>query len=309
MHEIIEFIVGFWGRYSTAVMIGISASISIFLAWMGFLSDRRIAAHRATLDFILKYNIHSKEWKDNFFVCRSVLRKTDEDLDQFIDAPMTEEKQEKLQKTLTVLNNFEVAALGIRDKIIDKNLYEEWFRYVIVSKWRLASRFVTKFRAHVKERRLYVQFEKLAKEWMLAKDLSRDEAKYARRRFSWILGEETPDISNAQTLQLGTPPIEVNLANGGPRIFRVVIPAVGSAHRPDTYRIEATSESVDPIVFLWSAKSDNELAYVNCDDDSGNVRANALMKVPMPAGTYFIGVDEFQGRVGKCAVSIKVESP
>lgn len=160
-----------WGEVITIV----SVAFGYWGVWRGWRHARRVAAQRATLDFISEYNIHNDNWMDNYNVCRGVLRKTTKEwhallkvssggTDRDTDTELDIEQERELQKTYTVLNNFEIAAIGIRQGIIDESIYELWYRNVIVAMWKRARPFVIEARK-ARTDELFKQFQELAEKW------------------------------------------------------------------------------------------------------------------------------------------------
>ena len=56
-------------------------------------------------------------------------------------------------------------AVGIEHRIIDSQLYKEWFRGSYVDYWQAAQPLVRELRLVHKSARLFVKFEKLARAW------------------------------------------------------------------------------------------------------------------------------------------------
>ena len=55
--------------------------------------------------------------------------------------------------------------MAIKNRIIDEDLYKEWFCTAYVRTWRDAHSFVIEMRKEIENPRLYFQFEQLAKKW------------------------------------------------------------------------------------------------------------------------------------------------
>lgn len=124
---------------------------------------REVAAHRATLDFISKFEIDNNEWtvlRANF---RSLREKGD--LPSVATPSESGLPKEEVLKVVSFLNYFELVAIGIENKIFDKPLYSQWFRNVYVRTWDDAASFVVEWRRCRNAPRAFIAFEKLASEW------------------------------------------------------------------------------------------------------------------------------------------------
>jgi hypothetical protein len=131
------------------------------VAVWGVHTQRAIARRRATLDYI------SRGLSDQGFL--DAHRK-------FIElakdpgglAPWAAEDKEKtceVQSIRTVLNEFELVAIGIQRGIIDYELYIRWFRSGAILYWRHAAPFVLSLRARVQNDALYHEFEEMVR-WL-----------------------------------------------------------------------------------------------------------------------------------------------
>ena len=126
-----------------AIIGSVVALLAIFAA--GWRLERllkhnsKVAAQRATLDFIAQFEIRDPEWialRANFRALRNQGQ---------LPAAATFEKgqpKEEALKISTFLNYFEVVAIGIRRGALDRQIYADWFRSVYVRTWRDAESFV-----------------------------------------------------------------------------------------------------------------------------------------------------------------------
>ena len=146
-------------RLSTLAVITITAA----MAWY---YNRRIAARRATLDFILKAELNV-EWRELRHRARELLASSD--LKEIASSSEEQYRQKRLELG-AYLSHHEFIAAAIRNKTMDKNLYEAWNRTGYGSDWSKAKRYVclgrskkTSSTGMLSSR--YEHFEKLGTEW------------------------------------------------------------------------------------------------------------------------------------------------
>ena len=145
-----------------AVLISSGTLVAIgLLAWW---YTHRIAALRATLDYISTTEVFSAQWLD--LRRRFAELKRAGSLVTVLGANAEEEDFEQVTALCTYLNHFELTAVGIKYKIIDKNLYSEWFRGAYMKTWQDSQSFVTELRQRRDQDSLYKEFEELASEWI-----------------------------------------------------------------------------------------------------------------------------------------------
>jgi Domain of unknown function (DUF4760) len=140
------------------LFVGILAAL---IAVWGVTTQRAIARRRATLDYI------SKGLGDRDLI---------EAHQKFIElakepgglAPWAEEDKEKTdeaQKIRTVLNEFELIAIGVQLGIIDFELYVRWFRSGVIRYWRHAAPYVFSLRSRLENDAMYHEYEEMVR-WL-----------------------------------------------------------------------------------------------------------------------------------------------
>lgn len=150
------------GNILTSVVVLLAAIV----AWR---VNQRIAARRATLDFILKSELSDGEWRRLRRRARELLSARDlEKIARSSDG----EYQEKRIELATYLGHHEFVAAAIHNKTMDKKLYEAWNRTGYGSDWDKAKAYVFLRRSSSRRRSStgkqssrYEHFEKLGKEW------------------------------------------------------------------------------------------------------------------------------------------------
>ena len=86
-----------------------------------------------------------------------------------------EEKTKEIATICTYLNHFELTAVGINHRIINRKLYAEWFRGAYIKTWQDSHSFITELRTRRDDRKLYKEFEDLAAKW--AKEAAKERTK------------------------------------------------------------------------------------------------------------------------------------
>ena len=138
----------------------------IITAMMAWYYNRRIAARRATLDFILKAELNV-EWRKLRHRARELLASSEI---RNIATASDAEYREKRFELGAYLSHHEFVAAAIENKTIDKELYEAWNRTGYASDWNKAEKYV-RLRRCKKESSTgtqstrYEHFEKLGQEW------------------------------------------------------------------------------------------------------------------------------------------------
>ncbi len=141
--------------------IGPLAIIAVgLLAWW---YNQRLASLRATIDYISNTEGTSEQW----FKLRT---KFSELMDQgslvsLFGKDESEEKTEEVATVCTFLNHFELTSVGIKHKILNENLYREWFRGSYIKIWRDSNPFISELRKRRSQPKLFIEFEDLATSW------------------------------------------------------------------------------------------------------------------------------------------------
>lgn len=147
------------------------------IAIWGVTSQRNIARRRATLDLI---SVLERD-KDSI-EARRIFIETAKHIDGLSPwASQEREKSIETQAIRTVLNEFELFAIGIQRGIIDYELYRRWNKSTVISYWNHAAPFILRLRERLNNPAIYHEYEELVR-WM------RGEAMPKRNRFigSWF---------------------------------------------------------------------------------------------------------------------------
>ncbi|WP_315807316.1 MULTISPECIES: DUF4760 domain-containing protein [unclassified Bradyrhizobium] len=65
----------------------------------------------------------------------------------------------------TILNRYELIAIGIKERTLDKRVYREYARTTVVKDWTAVKPFVVQMRQTTQTPTYYCEFEKLARAW------------------------------------------------------------------------------------------------------------------------------------------------
>lgn len=149
---------------SAAIATLIGAVIAFGASIYGFFHVRKITAQKTTLEFILRYEIHSPRWLQSlksFSVVApeeriAIIRKK---------GTLAPNERQVLLGFTTVLNHYEMVAIAIERKIIDEAMYKNWFRQSYVHIWRKAESSVSEWRLNKEEPKAFIKFEQLAQQW------------------------------------------------------------------------------------------------------------------------------------------------
>lgn len=144
----------------------LTLGVLIATALMAWCYHRKIAARRATLDFIHKAELNV-EWRRLRHRARKLLASSDIDN---IAKSSDEQCREKRFELGAYLSHHEFIAAAIRNKTMDKDLYEAWNRTGYASDWKKAEKYVYLRRNRKRcstgtQSTRYEHFEELGKEW------------------------------------------------------------------------------------------------------------------------------------------------
>jgi Domain of unknown function (DUF4760) len=142
---------------------------AIFLTFCGVIISaavtRGVARRRATLDLIM-----GEESNELILTTRQKyleLRATGH-MVQWADPTKASSDEAKILRS--ILNRYELIAIGIHKKTLNAALYKVFARTGVVRDWIACKPFVIQRRQSTSSPKLYIEFEKLAKKWA-----SRDE--------------------------------------------------------------------------------------------------------------------------------------
>lgn len=172
--------------------------LSIVVAVVAILMQRKIARQRATLDFIEK--VESGEHYRKIVRTFTELRRGQGFA--HLSNPATAEDQETRRCVNDYMNHYEMVAIGIRTGILDKKFYRDWMRGPFVRDWNAIADWVQRERWKHEDGEwkyyssTFCEFQRLAREWS-------DEAVVIGRTYS---GPPTDDQANSPSAEPLPPP-------------------------------------------------------------------------------------------------------
>jgi len=145
--------IGLW--IQTGALIVSAVGIVLTIRW-----TQAVAKRRATLDLVLSEQTDPEflELRNNFVNLRD-----EGDLVAYAKTP--KERAEPNAQIRSILNRYELVAIGIKQKTIDEKSYKDWCRTTLVKDWLECKPFVMEIRRQAKNPNFYCELEWLAKRW------------------------------------------------------------------------------------------------------------------------------------------------
>lgn len=156
------------GHWITPVAVVVSALLTGFI---GYIVNRRMAeknhegsrqiqAQKATLDFIAEREIDADILKAK--TAFNQQRDHPNGFDNFLQNCSNHELQESVK---TIMNDYELTALGIKQGILDQAFYREWFEGSFLKDYQAVRPLIKDIREKENRHKIYNQFENLAVKW------------------------------------------------------------------------------------------------------------------------------------------------
>lgn len=137
---------------------------AIFLTFIGVIIsasvNRRIARRRATLDLIM-----GEQSTEPLLSIRQkfIAMRDGGGLVQWAD--LSKAASNETSTIRSTLNRYELVAIGIKEKTLDKRVYKEYARTTVVRDWIALKPFVMERRRTISTPTIYCEVEWLAKKW------------------------------------------------------------------------------------------------------------------------------------------------
>ena len=150
-----------YGLWITPGAILLSATVAGIFAYVSIRATHVIARRRATLDLI-----HQRELDTDYIKARREfikLRDAPNGLLQYANGDKRDAPE--VAYVRTVLNGHELAAIGIKQKIIDEKLYRLGFESTVFKDWRKAKAFVEHLRDVDHMPKAYIELQWLVRRW------------------------------------------------------------------------------------------------------------------------------------------------
>ncbi|MBO1323582.1 DUF4760 domain-containing protein [Acetobacter sp. TBRC 12305] len=156
---------GFHAGYSLLSYLPfIGAAAAALVAWWNvnrtFKANRVIAKKKATMDLILL-----EQTNDYILQKRTEFLKLKKEGDLVKWADPQRSGDTEASSIATVINKYEMIAIGIKNDSICADIYYDWLGSTLISDWEELCTFIGELRRMSKNYNLYINFEKLALEW------------------------------------------------------------------------------------------------------------------------------------------------
>ena len=125
--------------------------------------QKRIALRRATIDFISRLEVGSREWREAKRLFAMVT--SDPKQDRLLDLLDDSDRWEDVLVIASLLGHFEAVAVAIRYKAISEPIYKEWNRGSYIAAWQKSRCYVEKLRKRKDRPMIYRNFQDLAEKW------------------------------------------------------------------------------------------------------------------------------------------------
>lgn len=150
-----------YGPWITFGAILISAIIGACVALRSISEQRRIARKRATLDILVQ-----KEWDSDYIAARAEFVKLRDGPDGLDFWAQNQHKNSPQTVNIrNTLNDYELIAIGIKEDILDEELYKRWFKTSFLRDWRAAQGFIREIRRQLNTPTLFTEMDWLAQRW------------------------------------------------------------------------------------------------------------------------------------------------
>lgn len=151
-----------YGPWLTAGAILLSAIIGASVALYAIGEQRRIARKRATLDMLSR-----NEWDAAYLESKRKFNELRDSANGL--AKWTAEEHwgsAELNVIRNSLNDYELVAVGIKEGILDEELYKRWFESSLTKDWKASEAFIRQVRDLEKSEKFFCEFEWIAKKWI-----------------------------------------------------------------------------------------------------------------------------------------------
>ncbi|MBJ7412503.1 MAG: DUF4760 domain-containing protein [Phenylobacterium sp.] len=146
----------FWVFNEVSAVL-VTAALAAVIAIWGIISQRGITARQTTLEFI-----RNSESDEDMIAARATFWRLSRDpagLGPWAAQPLTDE----FKHVRTVLNEYEMIAIGIQRGILDDELYRRWYKSGVIRAWNHAAPFVLARRNSTGNEALWHEFEEMAR--------------------------------------------------------------------------------------------------------------------------------------------------
>ena len=150
-----------YGPALSAGAILLSAAVASAIALYSIEEQRKIARKRTTLDALSQ-----KEWDRDYIDSKHTFNKLRDHDDGLIKWAQIENRSSDETKIIrSTLNDYELIAVGIKEKVLDEELYKRWFRASFIKDWQQSKAFIMELRRSENMPKAFCEFEWLAEKW------------------------------------------------------------------------------------------------------------------------------------------------
>lgn len=148
-----------YGPLLVAGAIVISAIIGASVAVLAIMQQRAIARKRAIIEALL-----TKNWDRDYIEIRRKFVKLRENKDAILDAAKVgNQAGEDASAIRSILNDYEITALGIKRDILDERIFKLWFKTNFLVDHEKMRPFIEVIRQ--RNPRAFVELEELSDKW------------------------------------------------------------------------------------------------------------------------------------------------
>ena len=154
------------GHYDFFWMVAkefISPGAIIIAAFIGWCIQRKLAARKATLGFVLKQEVGNMKWRKTRREVYQILDSKEEM--EGVISPKDDEAWERRFMIGSFLSGFEFIGAAIKNKTMDEKSYVDWNGSAYVSAWKKSKTYICRRRCVSKKPDKYALFEEYAKKW------------------------------------------------------------------------------------------------------------------------------------------------
>lgn len=183
------------GGLLSAGAIGLSALCAVFMARRTISNQRQVSRKNLTVEIIL-----TRIWDKDFIDARNrfnAAKRSREGIEFWGDT--VHHDAETTAAVRDILNDYEILAIAVDQDVMDKPIYEKWFKTGLVADYEACRSFISIVQAK-EGKKYFVEFKKLAHKW--ADELGKPEVKQEltveeideiilKKRLSWL--DEKPN--------------------------------------------------------------------------------------------------------------------
>ncbi|MBK4215720.1 DUF4760 domain-containing protein [Paracoccus caeni] len=124
--------------------------------------QRRIARRRTTLEFISK-----REWDSDYLHNRMEFNRLKNDVETGLEFWVRDNQKNSPQLNVirTILNDYELVAIGVLEEDLDDDLYRSWYKSTLINDFDKCRNAIETLRARLQNEQIFCRFEALAARW------------------------------------------------------------------------------------------------------------------------------------------------